>query len=241
MRWSLLFSLSLVVVRGPGVAGEASGVRGPEDVAKPAAVTLDQSTPGGPQLRQRYPRYAVRAGDVLEVSFAPATEFNQTVAVEPDGYAAFREIGELYVHNKTLPELRQELQAAYSVILYEPVITVVLKDFEKPHFTVGGHVARPGKYDLRADTTASEAVAVAGGVTEKARHSEVLLFRRVSDDWVEVLRIDLKAMLSKGQLGEDVHLRPGDMLYVPQNRLSKLKPFLPIWSVGTFLGVNPRF
>jgi len=38
-------------------------------------------------------------------------------------------------------------------------------------------------------------------------------------------------------LSEDAHLRPGDMLYVPKNTLSKAKRFIPITTVGTYF--NP--
>ncbi|PYT32040.1 MAG: hypothetical protein DMG58_10945 [Acidobacteria bacterium] len=139
----------------------------------------------------------------------------------------------IYVQGKTIPELTEAIAAAYTNILQNPVITVVLREFEKPHFIVGGKVDKPGKYELRADTTVSEAVAIAGSLTEKAKHSEVLLFRRVSDDWMEVRKVDLKSIY-KGEIREDIHLRPGDMIYVPQNRISKIKPFIPVANMSTY-------
>jgi polysaccharide export outer membrane protein len=160
---------------------------------------------------------------------------NQTLSVQPDGFITLREVGDLYVQGKTLPELREAIAFAYRKILHEPVVTVVLKDYERPHFTVGGHVGHPGKYELRADTTASEGIAVAGGLAEGAKHSQVLLFRRVSDQWVEAKVLDLKSIY-KGKWQEDIHLRPGDMLFVPQNRISKIKQFLPSSSIGTYMG-----
>jgi polysaccharide export outer membrane protein len=127
------------------------------------------------------------------------------------------------------------IKTAYGKILRDPAVTVVLKDFEKPHFVVNGQVARPGKFELRADTTVSEAIGIAGGITERAKHSQVLLFRRVSEDWVEAKKLDLKAILN-GQFQEDVHLRPGDMLVVPQNAISKIKPYLPVSSLSAYWG-----
>jgi hypothetical protein len=47
----------------------------------------------------------------------------------------------------------------------------------------------------------------------------------------------MKAMLKSRNLDEDVELRPGDMLFVPQNRISKIKKFLPVSSLSAFL--NP--
>jgi len=38
-------------------------------------------------------------------------------------------------------------------------------------------------------------------------------------------------------LHEDVHLIPGDLLYVPRSTLAKIASFLPKQSVGTY--INP--
>jgi polysaccharide export outer membrane protein len=187
-----------------------------------------------PQLQTREPRYEVCPGDVLELAFSFSPEFNQTVTVQPDGYIVLREIGQAYVQGKTVAEIRNLAISAYGQILRQPVVTVVLKEFEKPHFIVGGQVAKPGKYELRADTTALEAIAIAGGFTSAAKHSQVLLFRRVSQDWFEVKNLDIKK-LQKGNALEDVHLRPGDMLVVPQNVISKIKQYLPTTAVGAYL------
>jgi polysaccharide export outer membrane protein len=210
--------------------GQASGT--PTQTA-PGAAAPDEKVSGMPQLQKRNPRYQVRPGDVLDLTFSPANEFAQSIKIQPDGYITLHEAGDLYVQGKTIPEVQEAVRAAYKQILHDPVITVTLKEFEQPHFIVGGQVKSPGKYDYRADTTVSEAVAMAGSHTEKAKHSEVLLFRRVSDDWVEVKRIDLKAIY-KGQVSEDVHLRPGDMVFVPQNRISKIRPYIPIWALTTY-------
>jgi polysaccharide export outer membrane protein len=121
--------------------------------------------------------------------------------------------------------------------LHNPILTVRLTEFEKPYFIAGGEVGHPGKFELRGDTTLVQAVAIAGGFTEASKHSQVWLFRRVSNDWVETKQFDLKKMLKVGNLSEDAHLRPGDMLYVPKNMLSKVKRFIPITTVGAYF--NP--
>jgi len=71
-----------------------------------------------------------------------------------------------------------------------------------------------------------EAVEIAGGFTHEAKHSQVLLFRRVNDDLVEAHVFNLKKMLKERSLGEAAELRPGDLVFVPQNSISKIEPFL---------------
>jgi polysaccharide biosynthesis/export protein len=186
-----------------------------------------------PKLQKRDWRYELRPGDSFSIRFPLTPEFNQQdVAVQPDGFVTLQGVGEAPVAGKSLPELRRQLQAAYSKIVSPQEITVELKDFERPYFVVGGEVGHPGKFDLRSDTTVAEAVAIAGGFKESSKHSQVLLFRRVSDEWTEAKILDLKKMLKAGNLSEDSHLHPGDMIYVPKNFISKIKPFLPTSYVG---------
>jgi protein involved in polysaccharide export with SLBB domain len=90
-------------------------------------------------------------------------------------------------------------------------------------------VSHPGKYDLRGDTTVIEGVAIAGGLENSAKHSQVVLYRRVNDQWIEAQLINVKKMETSRNLAEDLHLRPGDMIYVPKNTISKVQQFIPAY------------
>jgi polysaccharide biosynthesis/export protein len=193
--------------------------------------TPDHSTS---TLHKRNPRYTIHASDTLELTFALTPEFNQTVTVQPDGFITLREVGDLLAAGHTLPELRESIKTAYSKILHDPEISVDPKDFEKPYFVVGGQVGKPGKFDYRGDVTVTEAIAIAGGFTDASKHSQVLLFRRVSDQWTEARIINVKKMMDSKNLQEDPELQPGDMLFVPKNAISKIKPFLPTSSLGAY-------
>jgi len=209
---------------GPNLSASASPI--------PAKLPADD-----PGFQSRHPRYKLQLGDTFDVSFDLSPEFNQTVTVQPDGYITLRGIGDVHVADQTVPELTDTLRTAYNKILNGPLISVTLKDFEKPYFIADGQVDRPGKYDLRGDTSLTQAIAIAGGFKDTAKHSQVLLFRRASDGWYSAKIIDVKKMEKEGNLKEDPFLHPGDMLFVPKNALSKIKPFIPGSSVGTF--INP--
>jgi polysaccharide export outer membrane protein len=185
-------------------------------------------------FQQRYPRYKLEFGDQFDVSFELSPEFNQTVTVQPDGYITLRGAGDVHVAGQTVPELTETLKRAYNKILINPLISVVLKDFEKPYFIADGQVGKPGKYELRGETTLTQAIAMAGGFQDSAKHSQVLLFRRIDNEWVSAKIFNVKQMHKDGSLKEDPYLHPGDMLFVPKNRLSKIKPFLPNATMGAF-------
>jgi len=211
---------------GAGVGSSSS------TAAKPGRAD-DQGNPslGG----ERHPLYRLQPSDVIEISFTVAPEFNQALTVQPDGYVMLKDAGMVYVHGLDLQQFTDAIQRAYQGYLHDPQVAVTLKDFQRPYFVAGGEVGRPGKYELRSDTTVMEAVQIAGGFTQQAKHSQVVLFRRVNDELVETQLLNLKKMLKQKSLTEDAHLRPGDLIFVPQNSISKIARFMSRASVSTYI------
>lgn len=186
-----------------------------------------------PTFQERYPRYTLRSGDSFDVTFEFSPEFNQSLIVQPDGFISPREIGDVHVSGLTLPEVQQLLQTKYSAILKQPAISVIARDLEKSYFIATGEVARPGKYELRGQITVTEAIAIAGGMApDRAKHSEVVLFRRQGDGLAPGKVVNVKGMLKKKDLREDVYLKPGDLIFVPQNAWSKARQLIPTPGVG---------
>src|SRR5450432_3617321 len=206
----ILITCTLIGAQVGQVSQTGSSVRAPQ---------ADQSQTGAPEpgLQQRDQRYRIRKSDAIEVKFKLSPEFDQTVTVQPDGFIGLDGANDIKVEDKTIPELKEAIRLAYQGILHEPVITVSLKDFDKPFFIVAGQVGHPGKYELRSDTTLVEALAIAGDITTAAKHSQVVLFRHVSSEMVEAKVFNVKQMLGSRDLQEDPHLMPGDMVFVPQN------------------------
>jgi len=236
--------MSLGIVAGPWLVEGAENNHAPHLTAvsnQPGANGVEDQNLGGQsqQFAQRRPRYLLQPGDTLDLGFPLSPEFNQTLTIAPDGYITLRGVGGLFVKGSTVPEVTQSLTQTYGKILHDPVINVQIRDFQKPFFVAGGQVGHPGKYDLREDITVSEAIAIAGGLTPKSKSSEVLLFRRSSPGFVEVKKIDLKRIVRGGNFQEDSYLRPGDMLFVPQNAISRIERFLPTSSLSLYFNPIP--
>lgn len=230
---------------GPLYAGQRPSDTAAPPNDDPIAAALTATTPPpadvppDPTAFERWTsgRYRITPTDVIELTFPYVAEFNQVVTVQPDGYITLKAVGEVRAQARTIPELRQLLLEAYAPIMRDPMVTITLKEFEKPYFVATGEVTKPGKFDLRGATTVTQALALAGGLTTSAKHSQVILFRRYSDELLEVKEIDVQKMYAKKDLSEDYILRPGDTIYVPRSVLSKIKPFLPTASFGFYL--NP--
>ncbi len=237
-RW-ILFAACAVTMTRQGDAQQIASSSAPAPAAPSHLVGTVVQRGASPQLTQRNPRYVIQCEDVLLLTFPLTPELNQTVTVEPDGYINLEQAGSLHVRGLTVPELVIALKKAYAGTLHEPIIDVDLKDFQKPFFTVFGQVRKPGQYELRLNTTVAEAVAVAGGLAPSAK-TQVLLFRRTSDQRFEVEKLNLKDILKGRNVNEDGTVRPGDMIYVPDSAFSNFRKYVPYnVDAGTYLAPNP--
>jgi len=236
-RATLLFLICGFLARTAllACAQPVGGLNAAEATNTSAADGTRGSNSGSPALTgARHPQYRLRKSDIVEIKFTFSPEFDQTATVLPDGFLALKTVGDLYVEGLTVAELKDLVRKTYTPTLRDPEISVILKDFQRPFFVAGGQVGRPGKYELRSPTTVVEAIAVAGGFTDQSRHSQVVVFRTVTTGVVEARVLNVKAMLALRNLEENFELKTGDMLFVPQNRISKIRKFLPVSSLSTF-------
>jgi polysaccharide export outer membrane protein len=185
------------------------------------------------QLHQRA-RYTLHAGDVITLEYRYTPEFNQTVIVQPDGYVTLDVVGDLKVGGLTLDQAHDQIIRQASNRLNDPELNLSLKDFEHPYIVVAGEVDKPGKFELRGDTTAVQAVMLAGGFKDSARDTKVLLFRRINQQMAEVRQLDLHNVRKTADLERDVELQPGDMLLVTRNKLEHFSRFMKATNLGLY-------
>ncbi len=180
-------------------------------------------------------RYLLKSNDVLTLAFRFTPELDQEVAVQPDGFVQLKELPDaIHVQDLSVPEATEAIRKAYSTKLHDPIIIVVLKEFDKPFFIVSGAVNTPGKFELRGRPTVMEAVAMAGGFDHTARHSQIVLMRRYSKDLVQATMVDLRQVTKGNELKKDLVVQPGDTIFVPKSAFSKFDRFLPSSSVSAY-------
>jgi polysaccharide export outer membrane protein len=239
-RQMLLGSLLFVALATvPAVLyGQQSDATTPASTGPNRTQVSDSPTTDQPTLQQRNPRYTVGLEDVLSIKFPLSPEFDQSsVKVQPDGYINLEGAKSIYVRGLTVPEIVQALKTAYSGTLHDPIINVDLVDFQGPFFLVSGQVGKPGQFELRHDTTVSEAIAIAGGFLPTAK-TQVFLYHRVSTSWVEVKQLSLNDILHGKNANEDAQLSSGDMIFVPEKFIASFRKYVP-YSLGSGIYANP--
>ena len=190
---------------------------------------------GEPQQAQLVTRdqpYRLQPSDVLELEYEYTPEYNQTVTVGPDGTVTLRLVGTVKVEGLSLDEATSAIKAKASVPLNHPELSLTLKEFVKPHFTIYGEVQKPGVYDMHGGVTVLQAIAMSGGQKETSKQTEVVLLRKVNGDMAEVKVIDTKAMSTADGVREDFALKPDDMIFVPKTKLGKVEPYVRVGSMG---------
>jgi len=198
-----------------------------------AAISQQQRAPRLTTVTEE--RYRLQPGDVLEVQYRYSPEFNQTVTVQPDGYVSLEIGGDLKVAGLTIEQTRLAILKRASSRLQDPVATIVLKEFQKPYFVVAGEVNTPGRMEMRERVTALQAIMLAGGMKEAAKSSQVVVFRGINSDTAEVKLLNLKSIRRTADLENDLTLQPGDMVFVPRDKISKIERFMKLASVAAFM------
>ena len=190
----------------------------------------------GDDLQHRA-RYTLRVGDVLNVEYTYTPELNQTVTVSPDGYVSLNLVGDVKVGELTVEEAHEKIVEKASERLNNPELNLVLEQFQPPYVVVAGEVGKPGQINFSSNLTALQAVLVSGGFLGSAQQTQVLLYRKIDGDRPEVRVLNLKNVSKTADLERDVQLQPGDMLYVPRNKVENIARFVRAFNAGTY--VNP--
>ncbi len=180
--------------------------------------------PGGSfmQWSEADPLYRVYPGDELEVAFRTAPELSRNVIVQPDGRIALPQGVLVTAIDRSLPELRQEIEAAYASILQRPDVEVTPRSFASQQIFVGGEVHRPGIYPLPGQIDTLQAVIQAGGFLPSAKRREVVVLRRSAGGRAAMRVVDLAAMLEDPRAADRIPLTRFDIIYVPRSGIAEV-------------------
>ena len=158
------------------------------------------------------PMLRLAPGDVIEVQFPGATNFNAMHRIGPEGTITMPLVGQVDAAGKSADELQTQLIKLYSTELKDTNIVVSIAGSGNVIY-IDGAVLRPGKITLERPMTALEAVEEAGGFAETANRKKVTVIRYVGNTNT-VKELNLEPVLSGGPV-PPFYLRPKDIVHVP--------------------------
>ena len=110
MKYGLITLAGFMVAAGITAFAQKASVHSP--AVTDSSVTSAPGSAAVPGFQERHPRYRLRKGDSFELDFAMTPDFNQTIAVQPDGYITLKAVGSVFVEGQIVPELTETLKTA---------------------------------------------------------------------------------------------------------------------------------
>lgn len=156
--------------------------------------------------------YQVGFNDLLEIKVYEEPDLTKTVRVGADGAISYPLLGNILVKGLTPKEIEEKITELLGRdYLINPQVSVFIKEHSK--ISVLGQVRLPGAYELKAGLTVLDAIALAGGFTEKSNPAEVKLVRTEGKD-KETINIDATEIIEQGDREKNLLLAPGDLIIV---------------------------
>ncbi len=185
--------------------------RGAAPVTRPVATIATGGTaPTHPVPLQEY---RIGPEDVLDISVWRNAELTRTVAVRPDGRISVPLLNDVEAANLTPLELRAILAKGYAQHVNEAEVSVIVREIHSFKVTVVGMVRLPGRFELRSQATALDAIAMAGGLSEFAKRDRIVVYRNDGRAW-KSFGLNYAAFVDGG-VKENFVISPNDIIFVP--------------------------
>jgi len=156
--------------------------------------------------------YLIGPEDLLDIGVWKNEALSRQVPVRPDGMISLPLLNDVEAAGLTPMQLRDNLIRRLSEYMPTPEVSVIVQEVRSPKVSVLGEVAHPGRFDLKGRTTVLDLLALAGGLTEFASRSRIVILRSEKTR-ASRIRFDYdKAMQDGAQ--QNLELRPGDIVLV---------------------------
>ena len=158
--------------------------------------------------------YLVGAGDLIEIVVWKNPEVSGEFRVRPDGKFSMPLIGDILAEGMTTNVVSMQIEKKLQLFIESPYISTIVREAASNRIYILGEVANPGVYPIDGTLTVLQALAVAGGFTEFADNSRLLLVRGSGADQQKIT-ISYKDILKSSADEDIVILERGDTLVVP--------------------------
>lgn len=170
--------------------------------------------------------YTLGRDDVIRVEVQDQPDFSGEFAVGFDGRIQYNYLGDVPVAGLSKYEVQQVLEKLLDRYIRVPVVNVTIVAYNSKVVYVIGEVNRPGKFIMRGDVIKlREAILAAGLPNTRAAAGRVHVIKPDLNH-PQVRVINVKRILYKGKLKDDVDLTAGEIVVVPSTVLSKINDFL---------------
>jgi polysaccharide biosynthesis/export protein len=165
------------------------------------------------------PDYRIGPGDSLQIYVWQNPDLSVTVPVRQDGRVSTPLVEDMLAAGKTPSELARDIEKVLSEYVRSPKVNVfvLIAVSALSQVKVTGQVKTPEALPYHEGMTVLDAVLAVGGLTDFAAGNRARVVRTVDGKQQEI-KIRLDRLLEKGDMSQNIALRPGDVLLIPQSR-----------------------
>lgn len=168
--------------------------------------------------------YRLTITDRVRISIFQEEDLSAIVRIDARGNVNLKLVGDLRVAGMTVAEAQHAIERAYrdGRYLRNPQATISIEDYAPREVSISGQVKAPGRYLLPIESTFSvvELVTKAGGLTDIAKGTAVVVTRTTPDGKVSTFVVDVDSLIRgrKSSIHDNsaILLEPGDNVYVPE-------------------------
>jgi len=164
--------------------------------------------------------YVMGPGDSLTVFVHRAPELSATdLPVRPDGLISLPLVPDIQAAGRTSTELARDVEERLKRYIRDPVVTVMVRGFQgapNRQIRVIGEATQPLGMPFREGLTVLDVMIGARGLTRYAAGNSAEIIRREPNTASRVIPVRLNDLLRAGDVSQDVAMRPGDTLVIPQ-------------------------
>ncbi len=163
--------------------------------------------------------YVIGPGDTVQVFVWRNPELSVTVPVRPDGKISTPLVEDMVAVGKTSSQLAREIEKVLAEYIRSPQVNIIVTNPVSTFSQVKviGQVTTPSSVPYREGLTALDVVLAVGGLTEFAAGNRAKIIRKNESGKNVEIKVKLEALVRKGKMAENVNMRPGDVLIVPES------------------------
>jgi len=162
--------------------------------------------------------YLIGPGDTLNVFVWREPGLSVNIPVRPDGMISTPLVEDIVAVGKTPTQLARDIETVLSEYIRSPQVTIIVQQFVGTfgaQVRVLGQAIKPGAVPYRDRMTLLDVMLEVGGLTEFAAGNRSKLVRNM-DGKSDEQRVRLDDLLNKGDLGENLEVKPGDVIVIPE-------------------------
>lgn len=116
--------------------------------------------------------------DLLTVSVYKISDLNRDVRVDNSGHVTLPLVGRIRASGMTTSQIEKQIASRLGRYMHSPQVSVFRKESSRNRITVEGEVRSAGVFPVNSNMTVLQAIALAGGLTEKGDPNQVILLRK---------------------------------------------------------------